>query len=65
MSKKHEQELDKNERIKKHERTHVKGKKKQELSSLQPKHKPSKKQHANLLDVYEKFGDDYEDRLED
>lgn len=62
MSKKNiPEELDKNQRIKKHDRTHGKENKKHSGNSLQPHHKPSKKQHINILDAYEKFGEDCED----
>lgn len=63
MSKKRQQvELDKSERIKKHKRSHKDEHKSENnrLGRLEPKHKPAKKQHINLLDAYEKFGDEYE-----
>lgn len=58
-------DLDKHQRIKKHERTHGKDHEDQMLKSLKPHHKPAKKQHVNILDVYEKFGEDYEDRFDE
>lgn len=63
MSKKRERdELDKDERILKHERGHSKDDhmSNARLNRIEPKHKPSKKDHINLLDVYEKSGETYE-----
>lgn len=62
MSKKRLVEMDKSERIKKHQRTHRDGHKHDHnrLDRLEPKHKPAKKNHVNLLDAYEKYGDDYD-----
>lgn len=67
MSKKKQQvELDKSERIMKHERSHQKDQQPTaEMKKLQPKHKPVKRHHTNFLDVYEKYGDDYEELIED
>lgn len=62
MSKKHESpELDKTQRIKKHVRGHTRDIDNYTEKSLRPKHEPAKKQHVNILDAYEKLGDDYED----
>lgn len=63
MSNKREQiELDKDERIKKHERSHKVDHEANDnnLERLGPKHKPSKKNHVNILDAYEKFGEMYD-----
>ena len=64
-NKKTPDELDKNQRIKKHERTHGKDHEAGKLKNLQPHHKPAKKQHVNILDAYEKFGEDVEDRFDE
>lgn len=60
MSKKHQQvELDKSERIKKHARGHKGGHSNHgSLSRIEPKHKPSKKDHTNYLHEYEQRGED-------
>jgi len=63
MSKRKEQEvLDKDERIKKHVRSHPSENEKGQsrLNRIEPKHKPMKKKKINLLDTYEKYGDDFE-----
>ncbi len=62
MTKKHTPiELDKNQRIKKHARTHGKDHEAQMLKNLKPHHEPAKKQHINILNAYEKLGDNCED----
>lgn len=58
-------ELDKNQRINKHNRSHSKDHSASYEKSLQPHHKPAKKQHINILDAYEKFGEDTEDIFEE
>ncbi len=64
--KKHMSELDKSERIMKHERSHSKdGSGTSGAKRLKPNHKPAKKNHINILDAYEKMGEDYEDLFED
>lgn len=68
MSKKRPQvELDKTERIKKHARGHKEGHQVHNgLSRIEPKHKPSKKIHTNLLHAYEQYGEDIDyDNLEE
>lgn len=65
MSKKHQEpESDKSERVMKHERSHkdVYKNLENELQRLEPKHKPMKKKTVNILDAYEKFGDEYDGR---
>ena len=64
--KKQDSELDKNERIMKHERSHSKGHDHPSgVKRLKPSHRPAKKNHINILDAYEKLGDDYEDLFEE
>ncbi len=66
MSRKnHVEEPDKNERIKKHDRSHGKNKESNHMKRIKPSHQPAKKQHKNILDVYEKFGEDYDDMLDE
>ena len=63
--KKQSSDLDKNQRIKKHERSHSHDNSGQGMKRIKPHHKPAKKQHINILDAYEKLGEDYEDVFED
>lgn len=66
MSKKNEpKELDKSQRIKKHQRSHEKGQGTTGDKRLKPNHPPAKKQHINILDAYEKYGEDAEDIFEE
>ena len=62
MSKRNDSpELDKSQRIKKHDRGHTKTDGGGREKRLKPNHQPAKKQHINILDAYEKFGEDCED----
>lgn len=63
--KKQSPEMDKNQRIKKHHRSHAKDHVPKHDKRLQPSHKPAKKQHINILDAYEKYGEDCEDIFEE
>lgn len=54
-------ELDKDERVEKHRKSHMKNNKEEfRLNRLEPKHRHFPKKDTNILDSYEKHKDDYE-----